>query len=84
MAAWKESFCTPHGSESLAESKIAAALGLKYVEGYLNRGEKIGVSGNTFALKDQLKAAGFKWHGECKVWYVLAPDASQAFAALTK
>jgi hypothetical protein len=82
MAAWQESFCNPHGTDDLAESKIAAALGLKYVEGYLNNGEKVGISGNTFALKDKIKAAGFRWHGDCKVWYVLRSDAAAAFAKL--
>ncbi len=27
-----------------------------------------GLIGNTFGIKDQLKAAGARWDGECKAW----------------
>lgn len=27
-----------------------------------------GLIGNTFGIKDQLKAAGARWGGTCKVW----------------
>ena len=33
---------------------------------------RIGVTGQTFDIKDRLKAAGGKWHPEDKVWYLPA------------
>lgn len=78
----REMFVTPHGAEEKAEFVAAAALGLKYVESCMDRGEKVGVSGNTFQCREQLKAAGFRWHGECKVWYVQVSAAPAAFAKL--
>ncbi len=31
---------------------------------------RIGVTGDTFPIKDRLKAAGGRWHAEDKVWYL--------------
>ena len=47
----------------------AAALGLKAGEA-LGRGGygRPALSGNTFNVKDALKAAGARWDGENKVW----------------
>jgi hypothetical protein len=33
---------------------------------------RIGVTGNTFDIKDRLKAAGGRWHAVDKVWYLPA------------
>jgi hypothetical protein len=78
----REMFVTPMGSENTPERLAAEALGLKYVESCMDRGEKVGLSGNTYAVRDQIKAAGFRWHGDCKVWYVAAADAPRAFSQL--
>lgn len=47
----------------------ASALGLKAGEA-LGRGGygRPALGGNTFGVKDQLKAAGARWDGENKVW----------------
>lgn len=78
----REMFVTPHGAETKAEYAAAAALGLKYVESCMDRGEKVGVTGNTFECREKLKAAGFRWHGECKVWFVPVGLAQASFAKL--
>lgn len=88
MAKWQESFFSLEISETDPKklkdfAQIANKLGLKLVQGYLNRGEKIGLSGNTFAIKDELKAAGFRWHAECKVWFTLFSDAENAFRKIS-
>lgn len=56
-----------HGREAI--NAKAAALSLK--AGEINNGGRGGVpaiGGNTFGVKDALKAAGASWHGVCKVW----------------
>lgn len=40
------------------------------------------LGGNTFSIKDQLKAAGFKFHGVAKVWYHPEADETQIEAIL--
>ena len=47
----------------------AAALGLKAGEALRNGGYgRPALGGNTFNVKDSLKAAGARWDGENKVW----------------
>ena len=87
MTKWTEDFYTveifdDHPQKIKDFAQIAKNLGLKLVQGYLDRGEKIGLSGNTFKVKDKLKAAGFRWHAECKVWFTLIADAEAAFARI--
>lgn len=56
-----------YGREEL--NAKAAAVGLK--AGEINTGGRGGIpaiGGNTFAVKDILKAHGARWHGVCKVW----------------
>lgn len=56
-----------HGRDEL--NAKAASLGLK--AGEINTGGRGGIpaiGGNTFAVKDALKAAGARWNGACKVW----------------
>lgn len=55
------------GKEEIAAK--AAALGLKAGEA-LGRGGygRPALGGNTFNVKDQLKAAGARWDGDNKVW----------------
>lgn len=56
-----------HGRDAL--NAKAAFLGLK--AGEINTGGRGGIpaiGGNTFAVKDALKAAGARWNGACKVW----------------
>lgn len=65
-----------HGQE--AANAKAAALGLK--AGDISKGwETIpAIGGNTFAVKDILKAHGARWHGTCKVWYFASSEAREA------
>lgn len=56
-----------HGRDEL--NAKAAALGLK--AGEINTGGRCGIpalGGNTFVVKDALKANGARWNGACKVW----------------
>lgn len=56
-----------HGRDAL--NAKASALGLK--AGEINNGGWGGVpaiGGNTYAVKDVLKAHGARWNGVCKVW----------------
>lgn len=57
-----------HGRDEL--NAKAAALGLKAGEIQVGSGYKTipALGGNTFALKDALKANGARWNGACKVW----------------
>ncbi len=40
---------------------------------------RVAVRGNTFALKDALKAAGFRFDGVNKVWFVGGYDDMESF-----
>ena len=56
-----------HGKEAITAR--AAALGLEAGEaGPVGSYGKPSLGGNTFALKDKLKAAGARWNGSDKVW----------------
>lgn len=54
----------PHGSESI--QAVAAQIGIVFGES-LETG-RAGFIGNTFGIKDQLKAAGARWDAENKAW----------------
>lgn len=56
-----------HGKESITAR--AAEIGCKAGECVHGSGYgRPGLAGNTFGIKDQLKAAGARWDGECKAW----------------
>ena len=56
-----------HGKEAI--NTLAQQLGCTAGECVHGAGYgRPGVSGNTFGIKDALKAAGARWHGECKAW----------------
>ena len=55
-----------HGKEAIAAK--AAAIGLKAGEA-VGRGYGVpALAGNTYAVKDALKAAGARWQAADKVW----------------
>jgi hypothetical protein len=58
----------PHGKESIAV--LAAQLGCEIGEATKGVGGygRPGIVGNTFGIKDQLKAAGARWDGANKAW----------------
>jgi hypothetical protein len=73
-------FITPHGTEALQE--LAAKIGCKVgeIEGTTQFPRfRVALSGNTFAIKDQLKAAGFRFCGNNKVWFVAGYDQMSDF-----
>src|SRR5271154_2057721 len=39
---------------------------------------KVAITGNTFPVKDQLKALGAKWDGDNKAWMIDASKANEA------
>lgn len=50
---------------------------------YVERGELLELSGNTFPVKDQIKALGGRWDAGKKIWVVRkSPDAIEALMAL--
>ncbi len=56
-----------HGKEAITAK--AAALNLDAGECVHGGGYgKPALAGNTFTIKDQLKAAGARWDGACKAW----------------
>jgi hypothetical protein len=55
-----------HGQEVI-NSKAASIDCKAGLCGY-NWGAKPGLTGNTFGIKDQLKAAGARWDGMNKAW----------------
>lgn len=66
-----------HGKESITEA--AAKLGCKAGECVHGSGYgRPGLSGNTFGIKGQLKAAGARWDGECKAWTFESWEALEA------
>lgn len=71
-------FITPHGKEDLQAQ--AAKIGCKFGEVISGNSFKVALAGNTFAVKDQLKAAGFRFDGQNKCWTLDAGyDAMRAF-----
>jgi hypothetical protein len=71
----------PHGSEAIQQ--LAAQIGLVFGEtlNYKNKYQQSGrpgFAGNTFSIKEQLKAAGAKWDGENKAWTFESWDAAEA------
>lgn len=65
-----------HGKEEI--NKLALSKGLKAGETHNQRSTgyagKPGLMGNTFTVKDQLKAAGAKWDGLNKAWVLESWD----------
>lgn len=60
-------FITVHGKESV--NTLAQQIGCKAGECIHGSGYgRPGLVGNTFGIKDQLKAAGARWDGACKAW----------------
>jgi len=56
-----------HGKE--ATNTAAASIGCTAGECMHSGGYgRPGLIGNTFGIKDQLKAAGARWDGACKAW----------------
>jgi hypothetical protein len=56
-----------HGKEAI--SALASQIGCKSGECIHGAGYgRPGLIGNTYAIKDQIKAAGARWDGECKAW----------------
>jgi len=56
-----------HGKEEI--SKLAESIGCQSGESIKGSGYgKPGLIGNTFTIKEQLKAAGAKFDGENKAW----------------
>ena len=46
---------------------VADALGLRFIAAgrdWLNNG----LAGDTYSIREQLKASGFRWNGEAKAW----------------
>lgn len=56
----------PHGSESI--QALAAQIGLVFGETCGTGTARAGFIGNTFPVKDALKAAGARWDGLNKAW----------------
>lgn len=72
-------FVTPHGTEAL--QTLAQQLGCKYGQIMRPYAKSTwdtvhALGGNTFAVKDTLKAAGFRFDGREKCWY--HPEADKA------
>lgn len=67
-----------HGKEAITAK--AAALGLKAGEALQGRSGygRPALGGNTFGVKDALKAAGARWDGENKVWAFASWEALEA------
>lgn len=55
-----------HGNEVI--NAKAQAIGCKAGLCGTGWGAKPGVVGNTYNIKDQLKAVGARWDGLCKAW----------------
>ena len=71
----------PHGQEAL--NARAAALGLKAgtIQIGASRETIHALGGNTFAVKEVLKAAGARWNGAAKVWAFENREALEAALA---
>lgn len=64
-------FITPHGSEEIQKATIAKlGQGVKFGEIIEGNNFEVALGGKTFEIKEQLKAAGFRFDGKNKVWYL--------------
>lgn len=75
-------FITPLTGTSVELQPLAAKIGCKVgeIEGTKEFPRfRVALSGNTFPIKDQLKAAGFRFCGNNKVWYVGGYEQMAAF-----
>lgn len=71
-------FITVYGKESVNE--LAQQIGCKAGEAGVERGYgKPALVGNTFAIKDQIKAAGARWDGADKAWTFANWEALEQF-----
>jgi hypothetical protein len=68
----------PHGAEHISE--LASKFGLVFgeTEGTARSPSQPGFVGNTFPIKEQLRAAGAAWHSGCKAWVFDSWDAALA------
>lgn len=70
-------FITVHGKE--ATNALAQQIGCTAGECIHGGGYgHPGLVGNTFGIKDQLKAAGARWDGACKAWTFQSWEALEA------
>lgn len=75
-------FIIPIAGTAATLQPLAAKIGCKVGEIEGNREFsrfRVALSGNTYAVKDQLKAAGFRFDVRDKVWYVGGYDEMAAF-----
>lgn len=75
-------FITPIVGTAPTLQPLAAKIGCKVGEIEGNREFprfRVALGGNTFSVKDQLKAAGFRFDGQNKVWFVGGYDEMSAF-----
>lgn len=75
-------FVTPHGKESI--NALAQQIGCRAGECAVERGYgKPALIGNTFGIKDQIKAAGARWSGADKAWAFSSWEHLEAFLQST-
>lgn len=75
-------FITPLTGASVQLQVLASKIGCKVgeIEGTKEFPRfRVALSGNTFPIKDQLKAAGFRFCGNNKVWFVAGYDQMSSF-----
>ena len=71
-------FVTVYGKEAVNE--LAQQIGCKAGEAGVDRGYgKPALVGNTYAIKDQIKAAGARWDGADKAWTFASWSDLEAF-----
>ncbi len=71
-------FVTIHGQEAV--NTLAQQIGCQAGEAGVDRGYgNPALAGNTFAIKDQIKAAGGRWSGLDKAWTFDSFAALEAF-----
>lgn len=68
----------PHGTEAIQAKAAEFGLVFGETEGTRKAAALPGFVGNTFPVKDKLKAAGAHWNGECKAWVFESIDAAVA------
>jgi hypothetical protein len=75
-------FISPLTGSAVELNKIAQTIGCKVgeIEGNNEFPRfRVALAGNTYPIKDQLKAAGFRFDGVNKVWFVAGYDQMAAF-----
>jgi hypothetical protein len=75
-------FVTPHGKESI--NALAQQIGCRAGECGVERGYgKPALTGNTFGIKEQIKAAGARWDSTDKAWTFSSWEDLEAFLTST-